>query len=148
MNINFDEQMISLRHPNVQEIFSGPISPDNSPVTDTDTTSTAQQKDKARPPRFLISLSEDLRRNLERAAFVNERTLTAEITHRLRTSLDQEPTRAPAPHGGYAPSNGPNVHHTNEKGPASALSDTDRAMLEVFRKLPPKRQLALLSLFE
>lgn len=84
----------------------------------------------------LIRMPVDLKGRLQREAFVNGRKLTGEVNVRLEKSLEQTKPALVT------------VHHTNEKGPASALSDTDRAMLEVFRKLPPKRQLALLSLFE
>ena len=84
----------------------------------------------------LIRMPVDLKGRLQREAFVNGRKLTGEVNVRLEKSLEQTKPALVT------------VLQTNEKGPASALSDTDRAMLEVFRKLPPKRQLALLSLFE
>ncbi len=94
-------------------------------------------------------MPEDVRLAVERAAFVNGRTVTAEINLRLKATIKAE-SAAPA---GTAPAsyptpNTPTVLHTaNDKGPASTLSGTDQAMLEVFRGLPPEKQLALLSLF-
>ncbi len=105
--------------------------------------------DKKRPPRFLLAMPEDVRIAIERAAFVNGRTVTAEINLRLKATIKAE-TAAQAPSGpaSYNAPNTPTVLHTaNDKGPASTLSGTDQAMLEVFRGLPPEKQLALLSLF-
>lgn len=93
-------------------------------------------------------MREDLRHALEKAAITNGRTLTAEINTRLRESF-QAPTaeQYPSKSKGYPAPTHTSVFHTNEKGPASTLSGTDQAMLEVFRALPPEKQLALLSLF-
>lgn len=97
---------------------------------------------------------------LQKSAQVNARTLTGEINARLKTSLAaQGPTlqgilsreafgTTPYPTGSAQ------VHHTNnvnpapnDNGPAAAITDIDRAMLDVFHTLPPEKQLALLSLF-
>ena len=99
----------------------------------------------------LVRMSLDLKGRLQREAFVNGRKLTGEINHRLEASLKAE-TAAPVSASTVPPSyTAPNtptvVHITNDKGPASTLSGTDQAMLDVFRALPPEKQLALLSLF-
>ncbi len=100
----------------------------------------------------LVRMSLDLKGRLQREAFINGRKLTGEINQRLEASLKADAAPAPAapPSGpaSYSAPNTPTVLHTaNDKGPASTLSGTDQAMLEVFRGLPPEKQLALLSLF-
>lgn len=96
-------------------------------------------------------MPDDVRAAIERAAFVSGRTLTAEINMRLEASLRAEAetqTQTAKPLASYTAPNTPTVLHTaNDKGPASTLSGTDQAMLDVFRALPPEKQLALLSLF-
>lgn len=97
----------------------------------------------------LVRMSLDLKGRLQREAFVNGRKLTGEINHRLEASLKAE-AGAPAPAGpsSYSAPNAPTVLQTaNDKGPVGPISGTDQAMLEVFRALPPEKQLALLSLF-
>lgn len=99
----------------------------------------------------LVRMSLDLKGRLQREAFINGRKLTGEINQRLEASLKSTAAPAPAPASGptsYSAPNTPTVLHTaNDKGPAATLSGTDQAMLEVFRGLPPEKQLALLSLF-
>lgn len=105
---------------------------------------------KTRPPRFLLQMREDLRHDLEKAAISNGRTLTAEINTRLRESFKNLPApseRAATKGTSYAAPTIASVFHINEKSPASTLSSTDQAMLEIFRALPVEKQLALLSLF-
>jgi hypothetical protein len=93
-------------------------------------------------------MPEDVRVAIERAAFVNGRTVTAEINLRLKSTLLAEWGEVPANGNTYAPSP-PTVLHTGSgSDTAGALTVTDKAMLEVFRRLPPEKQLALLSLFK
>lgn len=107
---------------------------------------------KKRPPRFLLAMPDDTRLAIERAAFVAGRTVTAEINQRLKASLraDTAPDNYPAGPltTGIAVvhDSGPGTH--KDKSPADPLSETDRAMLAVFRRLPVDKQLALLSLFK
>nr|WP_255594681.1 Arc family DNA-binding protein [Acidovorax sp. sif1233] len=109
---------------------------------------TEASQEKKRPPRFLLAMPEDVRVAIERAAFSHGRTVTAEINLRLKASLEKSggATQSPNVYAGtsWAP---PVIPSGNEKDPASTLSGTDQAMLEVFRGLPPEKQLALLSLF-
>jgi len=97
-------------------------------------------------------MSLDLKGRLQREAFINGRKLTGEINQRLEASLKTQlsgPDVAPVSPGSYAAPNTPTVLHTaSDTGPAGALTGTDQAMLEVFRRLPPEKQLALLSLFK
>ena len=111
------------------------------------------EKFKARDVQpTVLRLHPDVRAELVRIAFVNGRSLSKEIAVRIEASLKADAASAPAapPSGpaSYSAPNTPTVLHTaNDKGPASTLSGTDQAMLDVFRALPPEKQLALLSLF-
>lgn len=113
-------------------------------------------------------MKDDLRLALDRAAFANGRTLTAEINTRLRDSLKlPAPGIAPAPshptplHAAQTNSNNA-MGNTNvtvnstahepapygaSAAPAQPLHGTESAMLAIFRNMPPDKQLALLSLF-
>lgn len=113
-------------------------------------------------------MPEDVRVAIERAAFVSGRTVTAEINMRLKASLEAQdgpPSSSLSRHqseepytlvSDIDPPGGPkrvvvarvgDTQISKEKSLVSALSGTDQAMLEVFRSLPPEKQLALLSLF-
>lgn len=92
----------------------------------------------------LIRMSLDLKERLQREAFANGRKLTSEVNMRLEESLKE----APAPKLVYSATPRPDAaHHANDNGPAHPLSGIDQAMLDVFRRLPAEKQLALLSLF-
>ncbi len=96
---------------------------------------------KKRPPRFILAMPDELRREIERAAISVGRTVTAEINLRLQRSLDMDVVEAShiRPAGGEAAPGAEN---------GLMLSATDHAMLAVFHKLPVEKQLALLSLFK
>lgn len=107
---------------------------------------------------LLLRLPAELKAELQRQADANGRRITAEINTRLRISLAARgPTlqgilaREAVAKGGItnpmSESNLVTVVHTNEKSPTSTLSSTEQAILEVFRAMPPEKQLALLSLF-
>lgn len=90
---------------------------------------------------LLIRLPSELKAELARAAAMHGQKLNSEVVERLEKSRT-----APA----LAYSATPRQDHKfpiNDNGPAHSLSGTDQAMLEVFRRLPPEKQLALLSLF-
>ena len=108
----------------------------------------SDEKFKAREVQpTVLRLHPDMRAELVRLAYVNGRSLSKEIAVRLETSLKNEGATQPRP-ATYSAAPAPTVLHTaNDNGPASTLSGTDQAMLEVFRRLPPEKQLALLSLF-
>lgn len=101
----------------------------------------------------VLRLHPDVRAELVRIAYVNGRSLSKEIAVRLEASLKAdtktEAARPTATAGtSYAaPALATVLHTANEKGPASTLSGTDQAMLDIFRAMPPEKQLALLSLF-
>ena len=100
-----------------------------------------KERFKARDvPPTALRLHPDTRAELVRLAFINGRSLSKEIAVRLEASLKENKT-------GDTASPAYKLTTTNDEGPASAISGTDQAMLEVFRRLPPEKQLALLSLF-
>lgn len=92
-------------------------------------------------------MPEDVRNAIEKAAFSNGRTVTAEINLRLRASLTSEGHPVV-----YTSLNSPDVyggkHAVREAENGLSLSATDHAMLAVFHKMPVEKQLALLSLFK
>lgn len=105
----------------------------------------------------LVRMPIEQKEQLQQAAKVNARTLTGEINARLQISLaargstltailDREQATKALP-ASYTAAHTPTVQPANDNGPASALTDIDRAMLTVFHTLPPEKQLALLSLF-
>lgn len=90
---------------------------------------------------LLLRLPSELKAELARAAAIHGQKLNSEVIERLEKSCKAPPLLySSTPHqvGGVA---------ANEKDPEGPLSGTDQAMLEIFRKLPPEKQLALLSLF-
>lgn len=109
----------------------------------------------------LVRMSVEQKDSLVKSAKMHSRTLTGEINERLRISLGGHgPTLqgslarkagiAPAPSNpppSYTTQPTATIGHTNDNGPANALTDIARAMLAVFHTLPPEKQLALLSLF-
>lgn len=99
------------------------------------------EKFKARDVQpTVLRLHPDVRAELVRVAFINGRSLSKEIAVRLDATLKENKTgEIEAPNYFANPK--------SNEGPADSLSGTDQAMLEVFRRLPPEKQLALLSLF-
>ena len=87
----------------------------------------------------VLRLHPETRAELMRLAAVHGRSLSKEIALRLEASLVTDRTTISAAPG---TSDG-----AQTKSPADSLTETDRAMLGVFRRLPPEKQLALLSLF-
>lgn len=100
--------------------------------------------------QLLLRLPSALKAELQREAAIQGRTLTAEINLRLQASLKGAGTAYPAsPPTVLTTAHGaPSGLETKEKSPADPLSETDRAMLGVFRRMPVEKQLALLSLFK
>lgn len=111
----------------------------------------------------VLRLHPELRDELIRVAAANGRSLTKEIAARLQVSLaahgptlqgilSREQDARPAPGVAPVPPMYGVDHPTSggalkQGGPAPALTGIDQAMLDVFRALPPEKQLALLSLF-
>lgn len=87
-------------------------------------------------PPVGIRMPKDLREQLEREARANGRSLNMEIVGRLRRSLEAsgeatQYTARDAGNGAYQ----------------ADITDIERQLLAVFRRMPPEKQLALLSLF-
>ncbi len=98
---------------------------------------TTETKTKVRDlPPTAVRLPPEVRHALAREAAINGRTLHGEIVQRLRNSLAHE--------------GGAGKHGVAEGRPAygAELSDSERALLTVFKKMSPEKQLALLSLFK
>lgn len=84
---------------------------------------------------FGLRMPTEVRNLVAREAKLNGRSLNAEILARLRASMDPPRRRS-----GSRP-----AAQTRD---ALVLTDAERAMLAVFRKFSPEKQLAFLSLFE
>lgn len=91
----------------------------------------------------LVRMPAHLKAALQREAFAFRRSLTAEIVLRLEASLQSVNGSRPNP--SYVTS-----LTANEPTPDNSyeLSATEHAMLDVFKRLPPEKQLALLSLLK
>lgn len=86
---------------------------------------------------FGLRMPTDLREAIEREARINGRSLNSEIVGRLKGSL--------------LTAGKPAVFHTEEdrRGEYNdGLTDIERQLLTIFRRLPVEKQLALLSLFK
>lgn len=78
----------------------------------------------------------DLKGRLQNAADLNGRSLNMEIIHRLSASL-----QAPYPDATMAVNEAPREYTVS-------LTDLEKSLLAVFRRLPVEKQLALISLFK
>lgn len=81
---------------------------------------------------FGLRITSDLRAALQREASANGRSLNAEILTRLWESI--EPS-------------GDRPKRRKAEGTNSSLTDLDREMLTVFKRMRPDKQLGLLTLF-
>lgn len=86
---------------------------------------------------FGLRLPPEVKQVLEREAEANHRSLNAEVVSRIKMTLE-----------GPLPRAAPTAREANPVSYGEMLSDTERAMLAVFRGMSPERQLALLSLFK
>jgi hypothetical protein len=87
---------------------------------------------------FGVRMPTELKETLEREAKINNRSLNSELVERLQRSLERQTGAADAP---YAAAQARPADY------ASAMSDSERQFLGVFRRLPVEKQLALLALF-
>lgn len=96
----------------------------------------------------VLRLHPETRATLMRLANINGRSLSKEIALRLDASLQAETLPATYTEASAATAL-TTLHETGAqtKSPADLLTELDRAMLGVFRRMPPEKQLALLSLF-
>ena len=87
-------------------------------------------------PPFGLRMQPEMKAKLEREKLLSgRRSLNDEIVARLQESLE----------GNGAVKNGHYTLHDN--GGKIELTEADRMMLHLFKKLPAEKQLALLSLF-
>ena len=85
---------------------------------------------------FGLRMQEELKDALIREARFNGRSLNAEIVDRLRKSIEP----AIRTESGHKTEQG-NIPYTPD------ITDIERKLLTVFRRMSPEKQLALLSLF-
>jgi hypothetical protein len=90
---------------------------------------------------MLVRLPVELKAQLQREAFSQNRSLTAEVVRRLTESFNRTPAEAQPQQAAHRVEQSRTAH-------GGKLSDTEAAMLAVFKKMPPEKQLALLSLFK
>ncbi|MBU0592456.1 MAG: Arc family DNA-binding protein [Gammaproteobacteria bacterium] len=88
---------------------------------------------------FGVRMPAELKDRLDREAKINGRSLNSEVVSRLQKSLDGQ---------SHVMTNGYTEQEINRYVATHPLSDTERQMVNVFRKMPPEKQLALLSLFK
>ena len=87
---------------------------------------------------FGLRMPPELKKTLEKEAAINGRSMNAEIVNRLQLSVEQQRNQTP------------DSYRVAEDSPLpyQARDDHERAMLSLFRRLSPEKQLALLSLFK
>lgn len=90
--------------------------------------------------QFLLRMPDDLREALEREAKINGRSLNAEIVAKLGASLSAAP--ATSTKGFSSAASEPGMAY------GESVSDTERAMLNMFRSWAPDKQLSFLVLFK
>lgn len=93
-------------------------------------------KEEPEESDFLLrGLPADLKKTLQEQAKANGRSLNTEIIYRLQRSLEPPRRR--------------NVYKLEEERAEYRVDgETEAAMLSLFRRLGPEKQLALLSLFK
>lgn len=91
-------------------------------------------------PQFGLRMPPDLRDLIEKEAKINGRSINAEIVSRLRASLEN----ATAVSGSYQAKE-PSYAEQNK---GAELSEIERHLIAVFRRMPVEKQLALVSLFK
>lgn len=87
---------------------------------------------------FGVRMPAELKERIDREAKINGRSLNTEIVIRLKSSLD---ARATLPKNAY-------TAEQQQGSYAQELNDIERQLLNVFRRMPVDKQLALLSLLK
>lgn len=96
---------------------------------------------------LLVRLPRELKAELMRQAAINGRRITVEINMRLSASLESPAPNTPNQPLTTYPTQPVQALTTDDRPKEpSALSDHDRAVLALFRQLPPEKQLSLLTL--
>ncbi len=95
------------------------------------------------PEKLLLRLPSNIRSSLQLEANKHRRSLTAEIVGRLEKSLEEHPSQSI-----FKPTLSSKSAIKEPEPLPYKFQDIEQAMLEVFRRLPAEKQLALLSLFK
>lgn len=98
---------------------------------------------------LLVRLPRELKAELMRQAAINGRRITVEINMRLSASLESPAPNTPnQPLATYPtqPVQALTTEDRPKEGNGDTLNDHDRAVLALFRQLPPEKQLSLLTL--
>jgi len=88
---------------------------------------------------FGLRMREELKSRLDMEAKISGRSLNAEIVHRLQLSFEKQEVVESS----YTVKQPPEVAYGN----TPEITDIERKLLTIFRRLPVEKQLALLSLF-
>lgn len=88
--------------------------------------------------RYLLRMPEELLHELRREADLNGRSVNSEILTRLQLTLAQQAKLLQTGHRIEDPA----------AAEYRAMSDMERALLNIAKKLSPEKQLALISLFK
>lgn len=98
----------------------------------------------------VVRLRPELRAELQRLAYVSGRSLSKEIARRLEASLLLPPpgksTATAQASTTYASQPVQALTTDDRPKESNTLNDHDRAVLALFRQLPPEKQLSLLTL--
>lgn len=95
--------------------------------------------------KFLLALPDDLRAVLQREAFVNRRSLTAELVIRLEQSVVEKASPAIV-NGMYPVLDKAQAHKAEEPAAPYGVAEIEQALLAAFRRLPAEKQKGLLTL--
>jgi hypothetical protein len=87
---------------------------------------------------FGVRMPAELKERIDREARINGRSLNTEIVTRLKSSLD---ATGKLPRSAY-------TAEQQQGAYARELNDIERQLLNIFRRMPVDKQLALLSLFK
>jgi len=91
-------------------------------------------------PMFGLRMPPELRQSIEREAKINGRSINAEVVDRLKRSLLDQAAIAQRGYGA--------MEEKRADEYANVVTDVERQLLMVFRRMPVEKQLALLSLFK
>jgi hypothetical protein len=90
---------------------------------------------------LMIRLPTELKDRLQRAAFMNDRKISAEVNLRLRNSLLADESVSARSLSG----SGPTVVNEQRAAYLAGLNEAERALLDLIRAMSPEKQGALLT---
>lgn len=133
-------------HPKVSTYIHPAQAPDNPTVTKSRVDDEEEPVAKGRrKPRLLLELPHDVKEAVDRSAFANARTRTAEIVLRLRQSLEVDPMGA-AGRGGVVPADRRPAIASWLASPGRELGEDERHLLTLYKGLTEGQRQALLIL--